>query len=396
MKTIKKPSHKTLDRLLLSFSNVSRTAFISLIGLFINYVLLHYKSTALLSSYVYCITTINLIFVFSNWGGKDFSTKLLVSEPSKLKESINTLLNSRVLLFLPSLLIIFLLPVVGAFKLFIAVYLLLKLFTSVFETLITVQKKFHVFLIIDFCLNIVLLVFISVDQNSANPLILFAELVFIEFLRVIVCFIFFRKYIIFRFNFTGGVSLVKFSRNYFFVALAGFACSKADLYSVGLVVNKEQMSIYFIILNLVGLCLVSYATLVSTFSANIFRYNLSSFEKFSIFSIKAGLLFSLVSAAFAYLICNYYYRITFGFWFTLLVFLNVFLFTMVLTQMYNFTRLEKQTVILKALVVTGIVNILLSLLLAQQFGIIGSFLSNTIGSSITLIYLKTHLLYARN
>jgi len=387
---------KRFQRLMLSLSNVSRTAFISLVGLFINYVLLNYKANSLLEAYVYCISLINLFLVFCNWGGKDYNTKLLVAAPDKLKDSLNAILSSRLLLFLPALLVVCLIPGPLSFKLFIAFYLLLKVSTSVFESVITVQKKFHLFLLIDFCLNLLLLLIICTDRNVNDIGLFLAELLGIECIRLLACLLFFKNYVDPRFNFKKGFALVSASKNYFFIALAGFICSKADLYAVGLTLHKGQMSTYFIILNLVGLSQIGYATLVSTFSSNIFRYTTASFKNFASSSLKTGLLYSILSTMVIYLLCNYYYHIRLDFLFTFLVLINLLIFTMVLIEMYNFTRMEKQHIILKALIIAGVLNITLSPVLCFYLGLTGAFLSNTLGGFLTLAFFKLNLYYARD
>lgn len=389
-------SFKSLRRLLLSFSNLSRAVFISLIGLVINYILIRYKSREILDSYVYCIAVINVLMVFCNWGAKDYSVRYLSSDPGRFSETLGHLLTSRVILFLPALLVVLLIPANVPFKFFIALYLMLKSFTSVFESVITVQKKFVAFLFIDFVLNVVLVATILLDRKENDVQIFFAELLIIEFLRFASCFLLFKKFVVVNFDLKKSLSLIGASKSFFFVALAGFVCSKADLYAVGIVMKKEQMSLYFIIINLVGLSQVAYATLVGTYSANIFRYSADSFRNFSVFSLKAGALFSLVSWAGVYVLCNYYYKIPTGPFFSALIFVNIFLFTLVLTQMYHFTRLEKQPVILRALIFSGVINVVLSLLLSGPLGQTGAFLSNTLGSLCTLICFKLYDYYAKD
>jgi O-antigen/teichoic acid export membrane protein len=387
---------KTYSRLILSVSNISRTLFASVLGLLINYILINFKSGPILDKYVYAITIVNLLFVFCNWGGKDFSVKKLAAQTHNLGETINSLTGSRLLLYLMVILPVILIPAEPLLKIFIAIYLLIKILLSVYDPLITIQKKFTRFFIIDLVLSTALLVVIFTDGNSNSPGIFLFEVVAVELIRLAITSYTFRNFINPGFSYSKSLSLLKESRHFFFIALAGFICSRADLYVVGLLLESHVLSYYFIILNIVALCQVAFAGLVNTFSANIFRVADNTFNKVGKRVIFLGLGFAFFSAVFFYLICEYFYHITTGIYMTIMVFMNILFFVSGLIEMYRFTRDDRQLAILNVLLISGATHIILSYIFAKNYMIEGAFASNTFTLLLTYLLLKYHAFRARN
>jgi|GEM_PF-5055211 len=385
-----KTTRKKIRRLLLSFSNVSRGFFVSFFGLLVNYILLHYKSPVILDSYVYCISIINLLLAFTNWGGKEYAVRSLTDSPSRVHTTLGSIINSRLILFFLLFILLVSLPVLEGFKTFILVYLLFKTVNSVFESMIVLQKRFVLFLLIDFTLNAGFILVILLDNNAVDAGLFLLELVILECLRLIINIVVFGKGIPFRLSFREGFRILKESRQFFFVAIAGFICSRSDLYAVGLLLDKHSLSMYYILINLVILCQIGHTTFVSTFSANIYRYNQTSFKKFLSFSAQQGFLIAAMATAAVYFTGRYYYRIGLDPIFTSLVFLNILSFTFVLGQVYHFTRLNEQKIILRVIVVSGCVNVALSFLLTGPYGVKGAFISNTACMVCTFLLFKIY------
>jgi hypothetical protein len=103
-----------------------------------------------------------------------------------------------------------------------------------------------------------------------------------------------------------------------------------------------------------------------------------------------------VSALGIFVISNFYYRIEMDLYFTTIVFFNISFFTFVLIEMYKYTRLDQQSVILKVLLLSGAFNIVLSTILTPVFNMPGAFLSNTICMISTFILFKYHAFRTRN
>jgi len=375
-------------RVLHILSNISRAFLASLFGVFINYVLVRYKASGILTNYVYCISVVNLFFVFANWGGKDYVTKAYAKEPFATKEVTARLLGSKFLFSMLLIPFILVLPVNLAGKLFIAAYLLLKTLGQVYEALVVTQKKYHISLATDLLLNAALLLVIYNDGNTNNPSVFLMQVLTMELLRCLFYALLFRAETSVSLNISGGIQVLKNSRLFFYISLAGFVCSKADLYVTGVLLGKQSMGVYFIITNLVSFCLVAYASIYGTFVSGILRYNQNVFNKFVRSSVYTGIMFSALSALAVYMLCTYLYHHSMSFWFSLLVAANVFGFTRVLMQMYRYTRGERQDLVLRCLLISGIVNCLLSFLLTGPLGHEGAFAANTLAVYVNLALLK--------
>jgi O-antigen/teichoic acid export membrane protein len=391
---ISKKRSKSFQRFLQIVSNLSRSFLATFFVILINYILLQHKSSSILTTYVYSISIINLFFAIINWGGKDYITKAYTKEPFAVKELTAKLFGSKLLMSFIMIPFVFFLPTSLTVKFFIATYLIVKTFNQVYESLIVLQKKYHLSLAFDLFFYVVLLVVICVDGNKDNSSIFLTEVLFLEVLRnAFYAFLFWRE-TAFTLNFTKCLQVIKASSIFFYIAIAGFLCSKADLYTIGLLLGKQSMSIYYIITNLVAFCLIAYASINGTFVSVILRYNQKNFEKFTRFSIYTGLIFSFFSALAVYTICRYYYGITISLWFGILVWFNVFGFTRVLMQMYRYTRFEKQNLVLRCLIVAGLANVLLSYFLTPSMGQTGAFTANTISVYINLFALQ--MAYKKN
>lgn len=383
---------KQIDRLLVSFSNISRSLFVSIIGLVVNYILIHYKSGSVLNGYVYCITLVNLLFVFCNWGGKDHNIQVMAQNTSAFNETFSILLMSRLVLFIPTLIPVIFLPASLMFKCFIGVYLFLKVTSSFLESIISIQKKFHSFLLIDLFLNTTLVSLLLLDRNYDSPQVFLTELLMIEVFRTLICFMFFGKHFSYTPNFNKILLFLKGSRHFFYISLAGFLCSKADLYVVGILMDGAELSRYFILLNLVILGQVAFHTFISTFRSAILRYNEKSFARFRYWSLRVGALYSIACTGAIFLMSNIYYKLNLSISFTTLVFINLFVFSLVSTQVLAYTRIDKQRAMANIILFSGLVNVLLSLVLVRFIGVEGAFLSNT--AAQLLNYLLFRKFYA--
>lgn len=383
-----KNQSKTIKRFLQISSNLLRSFLPSLFAILINYILLHYKAKSILTTYVYGISIINLLFVVANWGGKDFITKAIAKEPFAVKELTAKLFGSKLLISFLIIPIIFFLPTNLSVKLFIAVYLLLKICNPVYESLIVLRKKYHLTLLVDSLLYLALLITISIDGNVSNLTIFMVELLVLEAVRNAIYTYIFKSEISITLNIAKCVQVIKSSSIFFYISIAGFLCSKADLYIIGLQLGKHSMSTYFVITNLVAFCYIGYATINGTFVSGILRYNEKTFSKFNQLSLYSGGMFSIFSAILVYVTSNYYYGLSVKFFFIVLVGLNVFGFTRVLIQMYNYTRSEKQYLVIPCLIISGLANVLLSYLLTPFLQQTGAFAANTISVYVSLFLLQ--------
>lgn len=383
-----KDNKKLLKRFYLSISGVLKTLFVSLFGLLINFILLHYKDPSILDTYVFCIATVNLFFMFSNWGGKEYLIVTLSKNQSRLHEKSADIINNRIIFSLISGCLIVFLSIEIEIKIFIILFVLLKTLSAFFDSLTTILKNFHQIILFDVLLYGLFTFFVYYDGNTSNIIVFLFELLVLEILRLLFYMYIYRKYYSLKLSIKLAFDVAKQSIPFFLLTVSGFLSSKADLYVVGIMLNKSEMSIYFIILNLISFCQVAYASFINTYSSNIYRLSNYSFRKFSNYTIYISSAISIFSAFLIYIICNLYYKIDFDILFSVLVAINMFIFNFVMIEVFNFNKRNKQKHLPKIFFITGLLNLLLSYAFIPSYGTIGAFFSSTLSALFSLFFLR--------
>lgn len=387
----RKKSNKLFLRSFLAFSNVGRGLLTSFFGLLLNYILIHFNSKEVLNSYVYFISIFGLFFNFTNWGGKFFNTKEISKNPQMSKRLISNLISSKIILLFIVCFVVIFIPIQLELKFLLVALLFLKSLVPIFDSLILFRKKSQTVFTVETILSAGFLFLVFDNSNKLSPVTFLVCLIGFELVKFVYYLILFLDEISFCFSTNEAYKILKKSFYFFGVSLAGFIASKSDLYVIGILINKEVMSHYFIISSLSSMCMVVYATLINTFETSIFRFNHKVFQKLETFLKSFGLVFSLLSAIGFYIVTNLFYTIPIDYKFTILFFFNIFLFTLLNFEMYRFTKLEKQNIVLFFLVISGIINCAFSFLFIKQLLLFGAFLANTLGILINYLLMRFYI-----
>ncbi|WP_159780284.1 hypothetical protein, partial [Flavobacterium sp. 9AF] len=316
--------NKIIERNFLAISNVSRNLLLSFFGLFLNYLLLRTKDLEILNTYVYFISAIGLLYIFINWGGKFYNTKEISNNPKDYRPFISSLFSSKILLLLFFIILFLFMPIQKDIKLFIIPFLLLKSLVPIFDSLILFRKKSKIILLLEvvFYTAFLCLLYFFPDKFSSTSFI--ASLLILETLKTVTYFIYFRNDFKLNISLTNGIKVLKNSIYYFGLSLAGFLASKSDLYIVGILIDKETMSYYFVLSNLLNLSMLVYASFINTFETSIYRFNSSLFRKIEKNLKYFGLIFSIIATIIFYLIAVYFYKINVDMKLTIMFLLNIF------------------------------------------------------------------------
>lgn len=374
---------KSLQRMILSFINATRNLLNGIIGLVINYLLIHYKPELFLDSYVKCYTVLNLLLVFNNLIPKDYLIKAFSKEPSKTKQIFADAFFVKLfitILFIP---LLFLWPMSLGLKLTLAFLLVLKAFGSLTEPVTQQEKKFKQILLLDFILGIGIIAILIYDTNQNNVNLFLSELILVEIIRSVFLFIYYRQHLSFHFNPTSIQLTILKSLPFFGIAIFGFAASRADLYVLGYLLSANDLNRYYILLNLLVFCQIIFNSIIGTFATTIFRYDAKTFLKFERYVLKIGLIFSILGSLSITIMYYFYYKILLDTSTSILLTVNLFSFCLTLIGIYKFTRTNNQNRILKIIVIVGLLNFTLSALLIKNLGFNGAILSNTLSSLIS-------------
>ena len=388
----RKKNNKLFLRSFLAFSNVGRGLLTGIFGLLLNYILIHFNSKEVLTSYVYFISIFGLFFNFTNWGGRFFNTKEISKSPQNSKVLISDLISSKFILLLICCLGVAFVPLENHQKLLLVLLLFIKSLVPIFDSLILFRKKSQIVFGTEVVISASFLCLVSVYGNSLDTFKFLIGFVAFEILKFIYYLILFWREIAFRFSVKAAHEILKKSFYFFGVSLAGFVASKADLYVIGILIGKVNMSHYFIISSLSSIIMLVYATLVNTFATSIYRFSHNVFQKLESSLKSFGLVFSILSTIGFYATVNFFFSIPVDFKFAFLFFANIFLFTLLNFEMYRFTKLEKQQIIILFLIFSGITNCIFSFLLIKEFLLFGALLANTIGILLNYLLFRFYIL----
>ncbi|AUC77158.1 hypothetical protein [Olleya sp. Bg11-27] len=382
--------NKVLSRSFLAVSNVGRGLLIGFSGLLLNYILLQYNAIEVLNTYVYFISVFGLFYILTNWGGKFFNIKEISKNPKHTKQLISSLISSKIILVLFCGLIILFIPLEIKTKVLMMVFLFLKSLTPIFDALIIYRKKSKIVFIAELIFNTIFLSLIFSYSSTFKPFSFLIYLIILESLKSVFYLTLLWKEISFNLSILKSQNILKKSFYFFGLSITGFLASKVDLYIIGILINKETMSYYFIISSLTSVSMVIYASVINTFETSIYRFNPSLFNKLENLLQYFGILFSIIATLGFYLVTNYFYKIPIDYKFSLLFFSNILLFTLLNFELYRYTKLEKQKVILIILIISVVINCVVSFLIIKKLLLIGAFLANTLGVLFNYIFLRLY------
>ncbi len=380
-------SGKMAARFLLSGANTLRLLGTSVFGLIINYTLLRFKSPVLLDSYIYCLTVAGVLLVICNWGGREYAVRELSLDVAGRAKAFGTILLGRLAIAAVFSIAVLVFPHIR-YPLAVIALLLTRTVVSAFDALIIVQKKFRFSLIAELVTNGLFVIVLLSDGNTSDTgRFLWAWMLF-EVIRMAAYAWLFKSHVSFRFPKTAVFASLKQAVPFFAVALAGFTCSRADLYVLGFGMTSADLSRYSILLNFIILCQVLYGAFFGAFTSNILRFDANAFLRLRQNLFWAGLVFAVAGALVVYALSILFFGEKLSWFFVLSAWINLFAFSNTFTSVYHFTRLNRQNVILKVIVVAGVLNVIASAMVVPQFGIYGAFACNTGCAALTALLFR--------
>lgn len=382
---------KLFHRVFEASSNVGRSLLISLFGLVLNYILIHFSVSKTFNAYVYFISYFAFFYCLVNWEGKFYMIKKLSENPINNKALISDLFSSRLLLVFVAVILISFSDF--DYKIILIGYIFLKSLTSIFDGLILYNRKNVTAFIFEILLFTTFLLLLFFNIEIVQDFHLLIGLISLEFMKTLYYLYTFREEVTFQFSVKRGIKVLKNSFYFFSVAFAGFAASKSDFYLVGFLMNKNAMSQYFVISSIASLSMIIFATAKSTFSKNIYRFSSEKFEKLEKTLSIVAFMYAVLSTLASYVLIVYLYKIELNFKFISLMFFNIFAFCLLNFKLYRYTKMNKPKQVLLFLIISALLNGLLSLFLINKLQLLGAFLSNTIGLTVNYILLKFYYQY---
>ena len=302
--------NKALKRLGLITNNTIRQVLISVFGMVIPFLVIHFSSKEIWGSFVSVFLFSLLAIQFINWGNKEYLLRKFSENPGKISIVFSENLATRFpLVILFSIIGLFLFPVSYGF--WITIWLVGRYWIHSVEALILYQKEFNKSILIE------LLSFISFgisfyllksEISVYSLLIIYSSY---QFFKGLLYILLFKKFFLFQkasFQF----DYFKASFPFFLLSILGFLASKIDVYIINHLDNKTITAEYQIINSLLVFVMSITAFIYSPFTKMIYRNSEDVIEKTKKILAYFGLLIVPVSLLAIHFILKFYLKTSFN------------------------------------------------------------------------------------
>lgn len=336
-----------------------------------------------LKDFIIFFTVSNLALSVTNWGLRDYSIKLFVGE-ERSQVVFSKLFSLRIALFILTSSIVCFIPIPINLIFFILIFSCLKFGNNTIEAFSTSNNKNAIFAGLDLLSFAILLIYYCLNFSFELLPVLLLMTVF-EALKFIAGSILFRGFI--SFKLINPLPFLKETYNYFLVAFFAFLLSKTDFYISSLYLNTNEIINYHVYSSLIGLSQVVIASFFSRQMVNWFKLKEQFSENNKHFLLTAFAL-SALALPFFYFITLYLYKFNLSVTLLVLVFFNLFIYSITLFSIYLKTHQNRSKELLSGILVSAIVNIILSFILIDHFGMIGAIISNIAGLLSLYLFFK--------
>ena len=366
------------------FSNTIRGVSSSLVNAFVcfGFTALHLQSD--LKDFIIFFTGVNLLLSLVNWGLKDYSVKLFVSE-SNTEKVFSQLFSIRLSLFILIGLIICFIPIDLRLILFVLVFSFLKSINNTIEAFSTAKSKNGLFAAVDLFFLISLLTYYGLNSGFQLTMVILLMII-TELSKLFVGIILFRDVI--SFKLINPIPFLKTTYNYFLIAFFAFLLSKTDFYIASLYLPSNEIINYHIYSSLIGLSQIIIASFFSRQMVDLFSSGEKTFsDRYKGLLIKAFAL-SILALPFFYFITQYFYKFEISVAQIALVFCNLFIYSIVIFEMYLKTHQNRSQMLLVGVLVSAAINIICSFSIINYLGMMGAVLSNIVGLLSLYVFFK--------
>lgn len=336
-----------------------------------------------LKQFIIFFTATNLLLSVVNWGLKDYSIKLFVSD-NRSQHVFSQLFSLRASLFVIVAIVMAFIPISVNLIFFVLLFSSLKFSNNTIEAFSTSKNKNTLFAFIDlFFFSSLLGYYIFNFGFKLTPVILL--MILSEAVKFLAGAILFRDHI--SFKLINPFPFLKHTSNYFLIAFFAFLLSKIDFYISSLYLTSKEIINYHIYSSLIGLSQIIIASFFSRQMVNWFKTK----EDFSANNnrfLLSSLVLSILALPFFYYITLYFYKFGLSTFLLTLVFFNLFIYSITLFEIYIKTNQNKAKELLSGVLVSACVNIISSFIVINYFGMIGAIISNIVGLLSLYLFFK--------
>jgi hypothetical protein len=366
------------------FSNTIRGVSSSLLNAFICFGFTTLNLQLDLENFIIFFTGVNILLSIVNWGLKDYSVKLFVSESSSEKV-FSQLFSIRMSLFIVVGIFVCFIPLEFNLILFILMFSFLKSVNNTIEAFSTAKSKNTLFAGIDL-IFLISLVFYYCFYSGFQLTTVILFMIITELSKFFTGILLFKEVI--SFKIINPLPFLKSTYYYFLIAFFAFLLSKIDFYIGTIYLSPKQIINYHIYSSLIGLSQIIIASFFSRQMVNIFSSEEKIFPANNKRFLLSSIALSILALPFFYFTTNHFYKFTLSPTMLALVFCNLFIYSMTIFEIYLKTDQNRSKVLLIGVLVSASINIVFSMVSINYFGLIGAIVSNIAGLLCLYIFFK--------
>lgn len=366
--------------------NTIRGFAIPVMNFFVLIIGIRHFGKALWGTLIAIIIWTTLMTFVLNWGNKDFLIRKYSKEPSKLFYVFYSNFFSRSLLF-PICLVFFFF-----FSFQIALFAILLVFLihcyQSFESLIVFQQKFSSQLVSETLGFLILLAGIYYC-NSFN-LLVFLQLYCVSYLaKNMYLFLSFKMWKE-KMNHKISIQQYKNSLPFFILGLSGMINSKADLYIVNSFLPSEKIADYQLLISAFLMLQSLSVFIIAPLNKQLYRTNNETISKVKTLFRKFAIPIVVLSSCSIWVILEKYVYLGLDWKIYILCTLASFPSFFYVIPILNLYKKNLEKKVLYANLIAAFFNIIITLLLLPEYGILGAIISVFISQWLFLIIIKRY------
>lgn len=379
--------NKSLKKLSLISSNAIRQVLVSLFGLIIPFLVIHFSDKEIWGSFVSILLFSLLALQFINWGNKEYLLRKFSEQPSKIGVAFSENMTTRFpLVAIFSIIGFLFFPI--QFGFWIMIWLVGKFLNHSVEALILFQKEFDKSIVIEvgsFIIFGVSFYFLKAKIDVYSLLIIYS---LYQFFKGFFYFILFKKFFLLQKSLFQ-IDYFKSSFPFFLLSILGFLASKIDVYIIENIGNNTITAEYQIINSLLVFTMSITVFIYAPFTKMLYRNTDNVIEKSQKALATIGLVIVPVALFVISIILKYYIKTNFGIVFFLIAFMYVYPSYVYGLDIVNLFKQHQEKIVVRNLLLGVITNTLLSsLFLYLDYGIVGVLFGSALAQVLVLILFK--------
>ncbi|WNM19374.1 polysaccharide biosynthesis protein [Flavobacterium capsici] len=379
--------NKSLKKLSLISSNAIRQVLVSLFGLIIPFLVIHFSDKEIWGSFVSILLFSLLVLQFINWGNKEYLLRKFSEQPNKIGAAFSENMTTRfplVVIFSITGFLFF--PI--QFGFWIVIWLVGRFLNHSVEALILFQKEFDKSIVIEvgsFIIFGVSFYFLKAKIDVYSLLIIYSSY---QFFKGFFYFIIFKKFFLLQKS-VFKIDYFKSSFPFFLLSILGFLASKIDVYIIENIGNNTITAEYQIINSLLVFTMSITVFIYAPFTKMLYRNTDNVIEKSQKALATIGLVIVPVALFVISIILKYYIKTNFGFIFFLIAFMYVYPSYVYGLDIVNLFKQHQEKTVVRNLLLGVITNTLLSsLFLYLDYSIVGVLFGSALAQVLVLILFK--------